>query len=560
MSVAMPETRCSPLIANPSYLGRSATRPRALVLSHTCIIGLKTPLASQRSHIRQPITTAECNLLAHDVLPVAPRKSKVSHTATHPNCRARYVRALCKKGNGRGNVLNTLRVKRARVCNPGQHLFCISYKQEGQRQYDLRAETEPDRESWVMAINRASYQVLSQQREELEQNYQVLSQQREELEQNYQVLSQQREELEQKYLHLLQIVESEKTANYQVLSQQREELEQKYLHLLQIVESEKTANYQVLSQQREELEQKYLHLLQIVESEKTAKWQLIYQVLSQQREELETEVPTPAADRGDYQVLSQQREELEQKYLHLLQIVESEKTAKWQLMYLHLLLKQTNKHCRISFHSYQVLSQQREELEQKYLHLLQIVESEKTAKWQLMRSVRSRVWRSGDSNGRLTKGSDTGNGVNVVKLIHLRKEQQSAEGSTEEESDDIKKIKKESNNGSGSGRFTQDVCKVQSFLRGWLCRRRWKSIVQDYIRSPHAESMRKRNQVRSSLFFYKIVFTMVECEEEYVTQLSTLVTCFLRPLKMSASSKKRRSRTRTSTPSSSTGEVAERPL
>ncbi|XP_019615889.1 PREDICTED: ras-specific guanine nucleotide-releasing factor 1-like [Branchiostoma belcheri] len=164
--------------------------------------------------------------------------------------------------------------------------------------------------------------------------------------------------------------------------------------------------------------------------------------------------------------------------------------------------------------AYQVLSQQREELEQKYLHLLQIVESEKTAKWQLMQQCEEQSLEI----RRLKR-----------ELIHLRKEQQSAEGSTEEESDDIKKIKKESNNGSGSGRFTQDVCKVQSFLRGWLCRRRWKSIVQDYIRSPHAESMRKRNQ---------IVFTMVECEEEYVTQLSTLVTCFLRPLKMSASSKK----------------------
>ena len=31
---------------------------------------------------------------------------------------------------------------------------------------------------------------------------------------------------------------------------------------------------------------------------------------------------------------------------------------------------------------------------------------------------------------------------------------------------------------------------------------------------------------------------MVECEEEYVKQLSTLVTVFLRPLKMAASSKK----------------------
>ena len=37
------------------------------------------------------------------------------------------------------------------------------------------------------------------------------------------------------------------------------------------------------------------------------------------------------------------------------------------------------------------------------------------------------------------------------------------------------------------------IKKVQSFFRGWLCRRRWKQIVDEYIRSPHAESMRKRN-------------------------------------------------------------------
>ena len=52
----------------------------------------------------------------------------------------------------------------------------------------------------------------------------------------------------------------------------------------------------------------------------------------------------------------------------------------------------------------------------------------------------------------------------------------SGEKSDEEEDPDIAKIKK-----------------VQSFFRGWLCRRRWKQIVEEYIRSPHAESMRKRN-------------------------------------------------------------------
>lgn len=54
------------------------------------------------------------------------------------------------------------------------------------------------------------------------------------------------------------------------------------------------------------------------------------------------------------------------------------------------------------------------------------------------------------------------------------------------------------------------LLQVQSFMRGWLCRRKWKIIVQDYICSPHAESMRKRNQ---------IVFNMVEAETEYVNTL-----------------------------------------
>uniref|UniRef100_A0A8C2IV64 Ras protein-specific guanine nucleotide-releasing factor 2a n=1 Tax=Cyprinus carpio TaxID=7962 RepID=A0A8C2IV64_CYPCA len=110
----------------------------------------------------------------------------------------------------------------------------------------------------------------------------------------------------------------------------------------------------------------------------------------------------------------------------------------------------------------------------------------------------------------------------VSKMIHLHitilvlnktKERMLPFQSNQEEEDpDIKKIKK-----------------VQSFMRGWLCRRKWKIIVQDYICSPHAESMRKRNQ---------IVFNMVEAETEYVLQLSILVNCFLRPLRMAASSKK----------------------
>uniref|UniRef100_A0A8D3EEA1 Ras-specific guanine nucleotide-releasing factor 1 n=1 Tax=Scophthalmus maximus TaxID=52904 RepID=A0A8D3EEA1_SCOMX len=135
--------------------------------------------------------------------------------------------------------------------------------------------------------------------------------------------------------------------------------------------------------------------------------------------------------------------------------------------------------------SYRNLATEHETLMQKYLHLLQIVETEKT----------------------------------VAKQLR----QQIEDGEIE-----IERLKSE------VSCFITLVSKtfspqVQSFLRGWICRRKWKTIIQDYIRSPHAESMRKRNQV---------VFSMLEAEAEYVQQLHILVNNFLRPLRMAASSKK----------------------
>ncbi|XP_061172412.1 ras-specific guanine nucleotide-releasing factor 2-like isoform X4 [Saccostrea echinata] len=145
---------------------------------------------------------------------------------------------------------------------------------------------------------------------------------------------------------------------------------------------------------------------------------------------------------------------------------------------------------------YSKVLEQREELEQKHLHLLQILDSERQAKWHYVQQTEELATSVKELRTELQK---------------YKKERVSTH-KVEEETDEIKKIKK-----------------VQSFFRGWLCRRRWKQIVELYIRSPHAESMRKRNS---------IVFSMVECEEEYNRQLSTLVTCFLRPLRMAASSKK----------------------
>ncbi|CAO2593013.1 Ras-specific guanine nucleotide-releasing factor 2 [Lemmus lemmus] len=139
---------------------------------------------------------------------------------------------------------------------------------------------------------------------------------------------------------------------------------------------------------------------------------------------------------------------------------------------------------------------------QKYIHLVQIVETEKIAANQLRQQLEDQ-----DTEIERLKSE-----VFIVALNKTKERMRPYHSHQEEEDPDIKKIKK-----------------VQSFMRGWLCRRKWKTIVQDYICSPHAESMRKRNQ---------IVFTMVEAETEYVQQLYILVNGFLRPLRMAASSKK----------------------
>uniref|UniRef100_A0A8C5U0U2 Ras protein specific guanine nucleotide releasing factor 2 n=1 Tax=Malurus cyaneus samueli TaxID=2593467 RepID=A0A8C5U0U2_9PASS len=150
--------------------------------------------------------------------------------------------------------------------------------------------------------------------------------------------------------------------------------------------------------------------------------------------------------------------------------------------------------------SYSDILIEREVLMQKYIHLVQIVETEKVAANQLRHQLEDQ-----DTEIERLKSE-------IVALNKTKEKMRPYHGNQEDEDPDIKKIKK-----------------VQSFMRGWLCRRKWKTIVQDYICSPHAESMRKRNQ---------IVFNMVEAESEYVHQLYVLVNCFLRPLRMAASSKK----------------------
>uniref|UniRef100_A0A8D0ELI3 Ras protein specific guanine nucleotide releasing factor 1 n=1 Tax=Strix occidentalis caurina TaxID=311401 RepID=A0A8D0ELI3_STROC len=155
----------------------------------------------------------------------------------------------------------------------------------------------------------------------------------------------------------------------------------------------------------------------------------------------------------------------------------------------------------IAHASYRNLATEHEALMQKYLHLLQIVETEKTVAKQLRQQI-----EDGEIEIERLKAE-------IASLLKDHERIQAGQTSAPSDDDsDIKKIKK-----------------VQSFLRGWLCRRKWKTIIQDYIRSPHADSMRKRNQV---------VFSMLEAEAEYVQQLHILVNNFLRPLRMAASSKK----------------------
>ncbi|KAK2506357.1 LOW QUALITY PROTEIN: hypothetical protein MC885_020338 [Smutsia gigantea] len=186
----------------------------------------------------------------------------------------------------------------------------------------------------------------------------------------------------------------------------------------------------------------------------------------------------------------------------------------------------------IAHASYRALATEHEALMQKHLHLLQVVEAEKTEARQLRQQI-----EDGEIEIERLKAE-------IASLLRDNEHTQSIQTlAPNDEDSDIKKIKKvwagpglciprkalgSRQTGSAPPR-TPRFAQVQSFLRGWLCRRKWKSIIQDYVRSPHADSMRKRNQV---------VFSMLEAEAEYVQQLHILVNNFLRPLRMAASSKK----------------------
>ncbi|CRK97308.1 CLUMA_CG010703, isoform A [Clunio marinus] len=186
--------------------------------------------------------------------------------------------------------------------------------------------------------------------------------------------------------------------------------------------------------------------------------------------------------------------------------------------------------------SFNKLLLQKEELEQKHVHLLQVVESEKTAKWQYtqqceelaseIRKLRAEICvLRKETNRSSFSATPVGRGSFSAAPNIVAPSEQPTDAAAVNDAANL----------SGLCESVQDsielrkIKKVQSFFRGWLCRRRWKQIVEEYIKSPHAESMRKRNS---------LVFSMVEAEEEYLEQLEVLVSCFLRPFKMAASSKR----------------------
>lgn len=63
----------------------------------------------------------------------------------------------------------------------------------------------------------------------------------------------------------------------------------------------------------------------------------------------------------------------------------------------------------------------------------------------------------------------------------------------------------------------------------------FNSFIYSYI---YLLLARQKEKDRMNFLNFSLVFQMVETEEEYTEQMEILVSCFLRPFKMAASSKK----------------------
>lgn len=108
-----------------------------------------------------------------------------------------------------------------------QFCFSITYHQSaGQRQYDLRADTEADCIAWIEAIRQASYSKIIESKEELEQ----------------------------KHLHLLQILDSERQAKWHYVQQTEEhtaEIKKLKNELLKYKTERKWSNHKMAEEDEE---------------------------------------------------------------------------------------------------------------------------------------------------------------------------------------------------------------------------------------------------------------------------------------------------------------------
>ncbi|XP_043476334.1 ras-specific guanine nucleotide-releasing factor 2-like isoform X2 [Leptopilina heterotoma] len=222
-----------------------------------------------------------------------------------------------------------------------------------------------------------------------------------------------------------------------------------------------------------------------------------------------------------------QKEELEQKHLHLLQIVETEKTAKWQYTQQCEDLASEIKKLRAE------LCALKKELRPSSVSMGSAAVAASFTGYGMRRhSIQKNFSQcicncNNNNNNTRAASATTATTTQVSSLLSANSEFECGNNSSTNGGGGVSRhCFKEISEGSIE---MQKIKKVQSFFRGWLCRRRWKQIVEQYIKSPHAESMRKRNS---------LVFQMVEAEEEYTEQMEILVSCFLRPFKMAASSKK----------------------
>lgn len=141
-----------------------------------------------------------------------------------------------------------------------------------------------------------------------------------------------------------------------------------------------------------------------------------------------------------------QKEELEQKHVHLLQVVESEKTAKWQYTQQCEELASEIKKLRAEVNLLRQFPQ---------AIIINVIFSY----WQICSLRREYSHRPSVSQTPVGRGSFSAGSANADENCSL-----SGFSDQVQDSAELRKIKK-----------------VQSFFRGWLCRRRWKQIVEEYI-------------------------------------------------------------------------------